>query len=87
MLRYPVNLGKTPIKSSYACVLGCCALRGSDRFTPTVSIRQRQPNETLSGAPPIFGAHEQNAAPIDLAATGKLASEMTGHVIAPDASD
>src|SRR5215469_11788543 len=28
------------IKSSGACVLGCCALRGSDRFTPTVSIRQ-----------------------------------------------
>jgi len=45
------------------------------------------PNETLSGAPPIFGAHEQNAAPIDPAATGKLASEITGHVIAPGASD
>jgi hypothetical protein len=25
-----------------SCVLGCCTLRGSDRFTPTVSIRQRQ---------------------------------------------
>src|SRR5215468_7693295 len=30
------------IKSSGACVLSCCALRESDRFTPTVSIRQRQ---------------------------------------------
>jgi len=43
--------------------------------------------KTLSGAPPIFGAHEQNAAPIDPAAIRKLASEITGHVIAPDASD
>jgi len=34
------TLGRLPIKSSGACVLGCCALRGSDRFTPTVSIRQ-----------------------------------------------
>ena len=30
------------IKSFGACILGCCALRESDRFTPTVSIRQRQ---------------------------------------------
>src|SRR5215469_17370885 len=36
------SLGRLPSKSSGACVLGCCALRGSDRFTPTVSIRQRQ---------------------------------------------
>jgi hypothetical protein len=36
------TLGRLPIKSSGACALGCCALRGSDRFTPTVSIRQRQ---------------------------------------------
>src|SRR5215469_16536546 len=35
------TLGRLPIQSSGACVLGCCALRGSDRFTPTVSIRQR----------------------------------------------
>jgi hypothetical protein len=43
--------------------------------------------KTLSGVPPIFGAHEQNAAPIDPAAIRKLASEITGQVIAPDASD
>src|SRR6516162_1239602 len=35
------TLGGLPIKSSDLFVLGCCALRGSDRFTPTVSIRQR----------------------------------------------
>src|SRR6516162_5185458 len=35
------TLGRLPIKSSGAGVLGCCALRGSDRFTRTVSIRQR----------------------------------------------
>src|SRR5215472_4836515 len=34
--------GRLPIKSSGACVRGCCAVRGSDRLTPTVSIRQRQ---------------------------------------------
>ena len=32
-----------------ACVLGCCALRGSDRFTPTVSIRQRHAQEPQNG--------------------------------------
>jgi len=36
------HLSRLPIKSAGACVLGCCALRGSDRFTPTVSIRQRR---------------------------------------------
>src|SRR6516165_10405901 len=35
------TLGRLPIQSSGAGVLGCCALRGSDRFTPTVSIRHR----------------------------------------------
>src|SRR5215472_767496 len=44
-LQYPVNHGKTSIKSSGVCVLGCCAPRESDRFTPTVSIRQRQAEE------------------------------------------
>jgi hypothetical protein len=33
---------KAGIKSSGVCVLGCSAFRGSDRFTATVSIRQRQ---------------------------------------------
>ena len=36
------TLGRLPIQSSGAGVLGCCALRGSDRFTPTVSIRHGQ---------------------------------------------
>ena len=40
-LRIRSTLGKLPIKSSGVCVLGCCALRGSDHFTSTVSIRQR----------------------------------------------
>src|SRR6516225_4714475 len=35
------TLGRLPIQSSGAGVLGCCAPRGSDRFTPTVSIRHR----------------------------------------------
>jgi hypothetical protein len=39
----PRENGELPIKSSGVCVLGCCALRGSDPFTPTVSIRHRQP--------------------------------------------
>src|SRR5215469_8663527 len=42
------TLGRLPMKSSGACVRGCCALRGSDRFTPTVSIRQRQGLKSLT---------------------------------------
>src|SRR5271167_3017228 len=34
---------KPGLKSSEVCVLGCSAFRGSDRFTATVSIRQRHP--------------------------------------------
>ena len=45
------TLGRLPIKSSGAGVLGCCALRGSDRFTPTVSIRQRQARVSLPTTP------------------------------------
>ena len=40
--------GRLPIKPSGTCVLGCCALRESDRFTPTVSIRQRQESQSKS---------------------------------------
>jgi len=50
------------------------------------ALYQRRLN-TLSGAPPIFGAHEQKAASIDPVAIRKLASEITGHVITPEASD
>ena len=35
----------------------------------------------------IFAASELNAAPLDAAAIRKLASEIAGHVITPDASD
>jgi hypothetical protein len=35
-------LQKPGMKSSGLCVLGCSAFRGSERFTATVSIRQRQ---------------------------------------------
>jgi hypothetical protein len=38
-------LGKLPTKPSAVCVLGRRALRGSDRFSSTVSIRQRQDQE------------------------------------------
>ena len=36
------DLDKHPMKSSGVYVLSCSAFRGSDRFTATVSIRQRQ---------------------------------------------
>ena len=35
----------------------------------------------------VSAASEQNAAPLDAAAIRKLAAEITGHVITPDASD
>ena len=41
----------------------------------------------LSGARPIFGAREQNAPPLNAAAVRKLASEISGRVITPEASD
>jgi len=43
---YPVNLGKLPTKPSAVCILGRRALRGSDRFSSTVSIRQRHLEKT-----------------------------------------
>jgi hypothetical protein len=43
--------------------------------------------QALAGARPIFDAREQNTAPLDAAAIRKLASEIVGQVITPDASD
>jgi FAD/FMN-containing dehydrogenase len=45
------------------------------------------PMKALVGAPWTFEAREQSAAPPDAAAIRKLASEITGHVITPEASD
>ena len=43
--------------------------------------------EALAGARWAFEARDQNAAGIDAAAIRKFASEITGHVITPEASD
>lgn len=45
------------------------------------------PIKVLAGARPIYGAREQNTAPLDAAAIRKLASEIVGQVITPEASD
>src|SRR6202008_3504471 len=41
----------------------------------------------LGGRNRIFGDREQNATPLDAAAIRKLASQITGHVITPQAPD
>src|SRR5580704_17385778 len=41
----------------------------------------------LPGAGQIFGGREQNAAPLDAAAIRKLTSQISGHVITPEAPD
>jgi FAD/FMN-containing dehydrogenase len=46
-----------------------------------------RPIRVLPGARRIFEAHEQNAASLDAAAIRKLASQITGHVITPEAPD
>jgi FAD/FMN-containing dehydrogenase len=43
--------------------------------------------KALAGAPWTFQAREQSVAALDAAAIGKLASEITGHVITPEAPD
>jgi hypothetical protein len=45
------------------------------------------PIQALAEARQLFQAREQNASPLDPAAIRKLASELTGHVITPDAPD
>ena len=46
-----------------------------------------RPIKVLAGPERIFEAPEQNAAPLDATAIRKLASEITGHVITPEAPD
>ncbi len=46
-----------------------------------------RPIKALAGPRRIFQAREQPAAPLDAAAIKKLASQITGHVITPEASD
>jgi hypothetical protein len=46
-----------------------------------------RPMKLLGGGRRIFGEREQNAAPVDAAAIRKLASQITGHVITPEAPD
>ena len=46
-----------------------------------------RPMKLFGGARRIFGEAEQNAAPVDAAATRKLASQITGRVITPEAPD
>ena len=46
-----------------------------------------RPLKVLAGARRILEAHEQNGAPLDAAAIRKLASQITGHLITPEASD
>src|SRR5258708_5679697 len=46
-----------------------------------------RPIKVLAGARCILEAREQSAAQLDAAAIRKLASEIIGHVITPDASD
>ena len=45
-----------------------------------------RPMNVLAGPGRIFEAHEQKGAPLDAAAIRKLASEITGHVITPEAA-
>ena len=47
----------------------------------------RRPIKVLAGTRQIFEAREQNVAPPAGAAIRKLASEITGHLITPEASD
>ena len=53
----------------------------------TVGAFCGSPIKALAGAPRVFEVCEQNAAPVDVAAIRKLASEITGQVITPDAPD
>ena len=46
-----------------------------------------RPLKLLGGGGRIFGEREQNAAPLDAAALRKLASQITGHLITPEAPD
>jgi hypothetical protein len=45
------------------------------------------PINLLGAGRQIFGGREQNAAPVDAAAIRKLTSQISGHVITPEAPD
>lgn len=47
----------------------------------------RRPLRLLDGSQRIFGPHEGNTVPLDVAAIRKLASDIAGHVITPEAPD
>jgi hypothetical protein len=69
----PRENGELPIKSSGVCVLGCCALRGPDPLTPTVSIRHKHfPYRIMEGFPVICWRLEASADNDDQFATGKF---------------
>jgi FAD/FMN-containing dehydrogenase len=55
-------------------------------FTAAAALYGR-PIQQLAGVRRIFDACEQNAAPLDAAAIKKLASQITGQVITPEAPD
>ena len=57
------------------------------RMTLAAASLYGLPKRVPAGTRRIIGAHGQNATPLDAAAIRKLASEITGHVITPDASD
>ena len=46
-----------------------------------------RPMKLFAGGRRIFEEREQNAAPVDATAIRKLASQITGHVITPEAPD
>ena len=46
-----------------------------------------RPMKLLGGGRGIFGEREQNTTPVDAAAIRKLVSQITGHVITPEAPD
>src|SRR5580692_2635569 len=46
-----------------------------------------RPIEALAGTRRMFEAREQNAAPLDATAIGKLVSQISGHVITPETPD
>jgi hypothetical protein len=45
------------------------------------------PIKALAGTRRLFEAREQNAAPLNAAATRKLVSQISGHVITPETPD
>ena len=57
------------------------------RRTAVAAAALYGPAKAPAGVRRIFGISEQNSAPLDAPAIRKLASEIVGHVITPEASD